>query len=136
VRYFDADARRPGLPDEVAALVSSIDPAATVVTLINLAAVDSRSLIVQAGAFAEHDIATVSYTTAEPGWTGPDTEYLHHDIRGEEVTLEGNGPWLAVDLPAGTQVTLTLRLNPSVNRPSYRNPWSDPADHLRAGGKD
>src|SRR5204863_2542403 len=36
VRYYDADRRRPGLPASLAALVSSIDPQATVVDLINL----------------------------------------------------------------------------------------------------
>jgi hypothetical protein len=36
LRYYDADRSRPGLPPDVAALVSSIDPDATVVTLVNL----------------------------------------------------------------------------------------------------
>src|ERR1019366_2016073 len=36
VRYHDADGRRPGLPASVAALVSDIDPRATVVDLVNL----------------------------------------------------------------------------------------------------
>jgi hypothetical protein len=35
VRYYDAGRRRPGLPESVAALVSGIDPQATVVDLVN-----------------------------------------------------------------------------------------------------
>ena len=60
VRYYDALARRPGLPPDVAALVSSIDPVATVVTLVNLAGAQTRSVVVQAGAFGQHDIAAVT----------------------------------------------------------------------------
>ena len=53
VRYYDAERRRPGLPGSVAALVSSIDPAATVVELVNLSPQQDRTVVVQAGAFAE-----------------------------------------------------------------------------------
>jgi len=34
------------------------------------------------------------------------------------------GPWLEVKLPAGTQVTLTLRLRTGARLPSLRTPWS------------
>ena len=57
LRYYDADARRPGLPPAVAALVSGIEPEATVVELVNLDAQQQHTVIVQAGAFAEHTIA-------------------------------------------------------------------------------
>jgi len=124
VRYYDGLARRPGLPPDVAALVSSIDPAATVVTLVNLAGAGARSVVVQAGAFGQHDIASVSYDGAEPGWAGSDTEYIPRDVRGTAATSEVGGPWLEVRLPAGTQVTLTLRLRTGARRPSLRTPWS------------
>jgi hypothetical protein len=52
VRYFDADAQRPGLPPGVAALVRSIEPAHTIVELVNLDDTPRR-LVVQAGAFAQ-----------------------------------------------------------------------------------
>ena len=54
----------------MAALVSSIDPAATTVTLVNLSAAGTAAVAVQAGAFAEHDIETAGYTSAAPGWAG------------------------------------------------------------------
>jgi hypothetical protein len=124
VRYYDATRRRPGLPPDVAALVSAIDPAATVVDLVNLAGTAARDLILQAGAFAEHDIVDVRATTADGSWTGAHTEYLHHDPRVEEDGHPGAGPWLAVHLPAGTQVRLTLRLELRAHRPSFRTPWT------------
>lgn len=126
VRYYDAETRRPGLPEDVAALVSSIDPDATVVQLVNLSGTESRSLIVQAGAFAEDDIASVSYETAAPDWPGSHTEYLPHPLERAAVTVEVNGPWLEVTLPAGTEVTLTLALRCRVRRPLHRTPWLDP----------
>jgi hypothetical protein len=124
VQAYDASARRPGLPPDVAALVSSIDPVATVVTLVNLAGVESRAVVVQAGAFGQHEFMSVSYDGAEPGWAGSDTEYISRDVRITSATAEVGGPWLEVRLPAGTQVTLTLRLRTGARLPSLRTPWS------------
>ena len=133
VRYHDAQRRRPGLPPDVAALVSSIDPDATTVTLVNLSAAEARTVSVQAGAFAEHDIETAGYTSAAPGWAGHHTEYISHDVKitGREIAV--GGPWLNVALPPGTEVTLTLRLRLRVRVPSAQAPWdAAPAD---AAGK-
>ena len=132
VRYYDAESRRPGLPEDVAALVSAIDPASTVVTLINLGAVRSRSLILQAGAFAEHDIRHIGYDRADAGWTGSDKEYVHHAVSVHAATVAGDGPWIDIELPAGTQLTLTLELALHVNQPSYRDPWSSPEAQVSA----
>ena len=60
LRYFDMQSRRPGLPDDVAALVSELDDDSTTVEVINTSPAHERRLIVQAGAFGEH-----SFTTAE-----------------------------------------------------------------------
>jgi hypothetical protein len=126
VRYYDAEARRPGLPPDVAALVSSIDPDATVVELVNLSGTEPRSLIVQAGALAEDDIASVGYETAAPDWAGSHSEYLPHPLERAGVTLLVEGPWLEVTLPASTEIKLTLALRRGVRRPLYRSPWADP----------
>ena len=122
VRYFDARRGRPGLPDGVAALVSAIDPDATVVTLINLAGTADRTVTVQAGAFAEHDILDVAYTSTSTAWTGHDTEYQHIEPIVTSQRIAVDGPWFDVELPAGTQVQLTLRLALRVRTPSYRRP--------------
>ena len=50
----------------MAALVSGIDPRATVVDLVNLHPDQDRTVIVQACAFAEHTIGAVRYTAC-PG---------------------------------------------------------------------
>ncbi|MBM3754856.1 MAG: hypothetical protein FJW38_12860 [Acidobacteria bacterium] len=54
LRYFDPDARRAGLPPDVAALVCKITADSVVVTLVNINPVDARDVIVQTGAYAEH----------------------------------------------------------------------------------
>ncbi|WP_101783511.1 hypothetical protein [Nonomuraea indica] len=101
VRYFDADRRRPGLPPDVAALVSSIDPAGTVVELVNLGAAPC-SLVVQAGAFAEHRLHTVR--------------------ADDEAPRPVEGPYVGVRLPGATQVRLTLTMTLRAGTPTYAAP--------------
>ena len=128
VRYYDADASRPGLPPAVAALVSSIDPRATVVDLINLDPQDPHTVIVQAGAFAEHAIGSVTYTAChDPSWIGDMYDYGH---RAPEVTTEVatvGGPWLCVALPRSSRIRLTLDLRLRAYAPSYRTPFDTAA---------
>lgn len=66
VRYFDADRRRAGLPEDVAALVTSMSADETKLTLVNVGLVDERTVIVQAGAYGEHEITTVAATGDDP----------------------------------------------------------------------
>jgi hypothetical protein len=60
VRYFDPVRRRPGLPDDVAALVESLTDGSTSLVLVNLNQSDSRDVIVQGGAYGEHACEAVS----------------------------------------------------------------------------
>jgi hypothetical protein len=130
VRYFDADARRPGLPPSVAALVSSIEPHATVVELINLDPSRARTLIVQAGAFGEDSIRTVRHTlTPDDAWIGDLYDYGHQEpevLTSEPV--EVGGPWLRVDLPRSSRVRLTLDIELRTRAASYRSPFDEPSD--------
>ena len=54
LRYYDADEARPGLPAEVAALVSQVTATTTTVELVNTSPLHARRVILQAGAFGEH----------------------------------------------------------------------------------
>ena len=126
VRYYDADRRRAGLPDSVAALVSSIDPAATVVDLVNLSPDAGATLIVQAGALAEHDIETVQYTQcAGDEWIGGLYDYGHGEPTVTEQRTDVGGPWLTVRLPASTRIRLSLQLSLRSRAPSYATPFED-----------
>jgi hypothetical protein len=127
VRYYDARARRPGLPPAVAALVSSIEPEATTLELINLDPQTARTVIVQAGAFAEHSIRTVRHTACEdPSWIGDLYDYGHREPIVTESSTRVEGPWLAVELPASTRVRLILELELRANTPTYDTPFTAP----------
>lgn len=58
--YFDPAARRPGLPDDVAALVDKLSAEEVAVTLVNVNQLQPREVIVQTGAYAEHRATAVS----------------------------------------------------------------------------
>jgi len=55
LRYFDTEQKRPGLPLDVAALVSKLTPESLTVTLSNTAPRHTRRVTLQAGQFGEHE---------------------------------------------------------------------------------
>lgn len=124
VRYFDVARRRPGLPPGVAALVSRVDPRDTTVDLVNMNANGTTRVLLQAGAFAESVIARGTYTTASA--RGPDPWQGHRlpsPVTVTETPFTGDSPWLAADLPPGTQIRLRLEINLRTRAPSYDPPW-------------
>lgn len=133
LRYFDADARRPGLPSDVAALVEKLEADRTVVKLVNLHPTQRRSLVVQAGAFGEHQFTEVTYTVfgapADDGSKlGASTtlEKLPDGLFNPTASLESmvvNDKWLLVELAPGCQTTLELGMKRYANVPSYLEPW-------------
>ncbi len=99
LRHFDADRRRPGLPEDVGALVTSLDGQSVGFTLVNTSPVHERSVIVQAGAFGEHAFTSVD---------GRDTD---------------ESPWLRVELPPGRTIAVRAGMKRYYSAPSYRRPW-------------
>jgi hypothetical protein len=63
LRYFDPQRKRAGVPEDVAALVSELTDTRTVVTLVNLSPSEPRTVIVQGGAYGEHQL--ISATVGE-----------------------------------------------------------------------
>src|SRR5207247_717109 len=124
VRYYDAARGRPGLPASVAALVSGIDPQATVVDLVNLDPEQERTAIVQAGAFAEHTIEAVRYTACpDRAWVGRLYDYGHGEPAVTEHRADVRGPWLTIRLPGSTRIRLTLTMDLRTRPPSYAAPF-------------
>jgi hypothetical protein len=101
MRYFDPERRRAGVPEDVAALVSALDDRRTVVTLVNLGAMP-RDVVVQGGAYAEHQIEAVE-------WSG----------RSARV----NAPDVTVRLNPGAGARLTLTMRRHANKPTSAFPW-------------
>ena len=60
LRYYDAVVRRPGLPEDVSALVSHLDGDSVTVSLVNGSPMHERRVILQAGAFNEHRFTSMS----------------------------------------------------------------------------
>ena len=107
VRHFDAAAKRPGLPPDVAALVNHMEDDAIDLTLANTNPMESRRLIVQAGAFAEHRFTTATYV----------------DDEGETRTLPLDCEYVEFELGPGTVLEVHLGMERFCRQPSYQLPW-------------
>ncbi len=123
VRYYDGDRRRPGLPEDVAALVTAVEADRTVLELVNLSAAQERSVIVQAGGFGEHQFTEVHYAVRQSG----ETVSPHYQGRVAPRTVEHsrtvNGQWFEVRLQPASQITLDIGTKRFVHDPSYAEPW-------------
>ena len=102
LRYFDPARRRAGLPEDVAALVSAMTADSVTVTLVNTSPVHGRDVVVQLGAFAEHQ-----GTWVETG--------------GKRVALDA--PALTVKLAAGAGERLVIGMKRYANPPTATLPW-------------
>jgi hypothetical protein len=65
LRYFDPQRRRAGLPADVAALLTRMTGDETAVTLVNINQLESRRVVVQAGAYGEHEIVSITAGSKE-----------------------------------------------------------------------
>lgn len=103
LRYFDPARRRAGLPEDVAALVDGMTADTTSVQLVNTCQTAARTVIVQGGAYGEHQI--------------------------ERVQVEGQGGFevghraFVVHLAPGCGTRLTLSMHRYAHRPTMGFPW-------------
>jgi hypothetical protein len=102
VRYFNPEKRRAGLAEDVAALVEGLTASETILTLININQSESRSVIIQAGGYAEH--------------------------RWDSVTINGRvvgigKPQFTLHLGPGAGERMVLKVKRYVNEPTLAMPW-------------
>jgi hypothetical protein len=105
LRYFDPEEKRAGIPDDVAALVSELTDAKTVITLVNTSDTGSRTVIVQGGAYGEHRFVS-----------------LKHD--GRLVPLNARTFTVRLEPQCGAKLTLTMKRyaeTATITRPWERN---------------
>ncbi len=102
VRYFDPIRRRPGVPEDVAALVRRIDSQGISLVLVNLSPTHARDVIVQAGAFGEHEFKSVQHNDAN---------------------VKVDSKHLSVRLNPGAIGTLEIEMLRFANQPTYAFPW-------------
>lgn len=102
LRYFDPEHKRAGVPEDVGALVSELTDTSTTVTLVNLNAAAPRTVVVQGGAYAEHQIESVQ-------------------VNGQTQAV--NGRTFTVELKPGAGATVTLKMRRFANQPTISFPW-------------
>lgn len=102
LRYFDPLRRRAGIPEDVAALIDALTARQVAVTLVNINQVESRTLVVQAGAYAEHQVRWV------------ETGGRRYDI---------GAPSFMVRLSPGAGARLVIETQRYANRPTLAFPW-------------
>jgi hypothetical protein len=102
LRYFDPETRRAGLPEDVAALVDSLEDGAATVTLVNLSQTQERTLAVQTGAYAEHTAV---------------------DVIAGDKTYKVNAPQFTVRLANGAGARLRITMRRYTNQPTLTLPW-------------
>ena len=107
-RWFCADTRRPGLPEDCAVLVNRIDGDTVTLTAANTSVSAHRRLVGLAGAFGEHRIAQISRLDGERTQVSAASET-------DTSTVE-------VALPPSTSVSLSVTLDRYRNTPSYDVP--------------
>jgi hypothetical protein len=104
VFYFDPARKRPGLPPGVAALVDRVSPEGISLNLVNLDPNRPREVIVQAGAFGEHEFTS---------------------LRLQDQQKPIDRQLLLVRLAPGSGGRLDLGMKRFAHRPSYGFRWRD-----------
>ncbi|MDP7017877.1 MAG: hypothetical protein QGG36_18880 [Pirellulaceae bacterium] len=104
LRYFDPVARRAGIPRDVAALVSKMTPDSVTVTLVNTNQIEARQVVVQAGAYGEHQLRAISATGGRP-------------------PLNVTGDYVTVQLDPGAGGTFTISMDRYSRPPTMAFPW-------------
>ena len=93
--------------------------------LVNLSSLESREVIVQAGAFAEHEFTRVRYDglVDSAAYPGPLGAYNPPALPATTHAVAVDDRWLQIQLPPGTRITLELGTNRFVHQPTYARPW-------------
>jgi hypothetical protein len=113
LRYFDPARRRAGLPEQVGALVERMTEDAVTVQLVNLDPVAERTVIVQGGAYAEHQITHVRVDSVDNG----------DGAEGAAAPTAVDHPHFAVRLAPGAGTRLTVGMTRYANQPTLAFPW-------------
>ncbi|MEL7977451.1 hypothetical protein AAG589_16430 [Isoptericola sp. F-RaC21] len=127
VAYTDADRHRPGLPPDVAALVSGLDRDAdgggrVELSLVNLSAAHARRVRVRPSRFGEERLTGV-VTHGEDGgaWPGPSTASAGRAGTRTVATVPLDAPDLLVELPPSHRADVVLLTAPAGTAPRHQH---------------
>jgi hypothetical protein len=102
VRYFDSDHSRPGLPSDVVVLVDKLNAEGASIHVVNLNTSEMRNMIVQAGAFAEHEFVKLEYD-------------------GQTIPMKSK--YFAIQLLPATSIQVNMVMRRFAYQPTYAFPW-------------
>jgi hypothetical protein len=121
VSYEDVDRARPGLPRDVAALVSSVDGDEIAIELVNLSHREARRLRIRPGRFGERDIRSVRWT-GERAPEFPGNPVAYTSVPSETITVEVpvEAGDLVIELPPAHRADLVLTITEQIRPPRHR----------------
>ena len=102
LRHFDPARKRAGLPEDVAVLVEKLEPGRTGFSIVNLNPKETRALVIQGGAYGEHQI-----------------QAIHDRTKSRAIDHHHFPLWLAPG--CGTYLELTMKRY--ANAPTLKFPW-------------
>ena len=102
LRYFDPTRLRPGIPEDVAALIDKVTGEEVTVTLVNINPTQPRTVVIQAGAYGEHEFVGA--------------------LVGQKTYPVVGSQW-RVRLEPGCGDRLTLKMKRYANQPTLMFPW-------------
>jgi hypothetical protein len=102
LRCFDANQKRPGLPEDVGVLVGKQGADYVDVTLAHVGLDGAQTMVLEAGSFGQHTFTFVS-------------------MNGQDIPVHDR--WLSVELDPGAQAHLHIGLTRYTNKPNYDTPW-------------
>ena len=103
VRYFDPARRRAGVPDDVAALVEKMTADEVTLALVNVNQVEERTVVVQGGAYAEHQLVSA-------------------EVDGRTHQIDST--YFALRLGPGCGGRMVLKMQRYANQPTLTFPWA------------
>ena len=101
-RYFDPERVRSGIPEDVAALVTEMNSEMTKVILVNISQTKAHTVVVQTGAYGEHQCASVA-------------------VDGDSYMVDDSV--FTVHLAPGAGAELVVYADRYVNQPTLALPW-------------
>lgn len=102
VRYFDPVRRRAGVPPHLGALVEKLGADSMTLALVNTNPVEPVTVIVQAGAYGEHQFESAAWD-------------------GRSVAV--GQPFVPVRLEPGCGALIEFRMSRYANQPTLAHPW-------------
>lgn len=103
-RYFDPERKRPGIPEDCAAMVDNMTDSTATLILVNLNTEEKRTILIQTGAYAEHKCLSVE--------------------KENRTAVPVNGSLFTVELAPGCGQRLIVQMKRFVNEPTLSLPWN------------